>query len=585
MTNSNQSLAEIEQNDFVNFEEIERKLEKDINAGLKDLSFLEEEREKIGNPNSLGSVVKDVIWDQFINQIGQYAGEEFIKENRGLTLDLHDSAHIQTAENFAEGKLAEHNYISKEQLEQNYDRFKNLPHKEFRKKYVNPKMNSTLKRAGELNRNGVETVTDIYNGRQIPTAQKLPNGKNNPEAAQREHVGASASFYLHPALQMGYSNEELAAIINDPENLQGYTTAERNNRKSDNSPNEMNSKDANKHWEKANERSQKHKDKYIQKAKDRLETEGQKTKKEEVVKAKKMAIKAIIMSMLAELVKKIIQKFIKWLQSAEKSVKTLAKYVKDAILDFVKNLKSTFFSAGNSIVAAISTAIVGPVVTLIKKAMIFLKQGWKSLKDAVAFLKDPNNKALPFGIRVLEVGKIVVAGFTGASAIILGEAFEVGLKSIPGAGVFFSFEIPLLGSIANILGIFFGAVVAGIIGAIALNLIDKLIAKHQLNENQRAQIEKRNEILSSQKRLIETVSNDTSATAVEVAESIGHRHQQAANYVDAVLAQIDSNTMQVEIDEQVSDDYAEPEVLFSSSTEEDEHNDILTNLITMSNKM
>ena len=42
-------------------------------------------------------------------QIGIIAGEDFIKENRGLTLDLRNSAHIQTTENFANGKIASHN--------------------------------------------------------------------------------------------------------------------------------------------------------------------------------------------------------------------------------------------------------------------------------------------------------------------------------------------------------------------------------------------------------------------------------------------------------------------------------------------
>lgn len=62
----------------------------------------------------------DVAWEQVINQIGEVAGEDFIKKHR-LTLDLRDEVHIQTAENFAKGSIATHNYISKEQLEQNYN--------------------------------------------------------------------------------------------------------------------------------------------------------------------------------------------------------------------------------------------------------------------------------------------------------------------------------------------------------------------------------------------------------------------------------------------------------------------------------
>ena len=156
---------------------------------------------------------------------------------------------------FQNGKIATHNYISKENLEYNYDRYKNKPHSEFRENYVDGGMNKTLKRAGELNKKGTKTVPDIYTGRKISTMTKLENGKNNLEAAQREHVISSAEMYKDPSLQMSNTDEELAAIINDPENLQGYTTAKRNNRKSDNSADEMEEQDKTKHWEKAHKRA------------------------------------------------------------------------------------------------------------------------------------------------------------------------------------------------------------------------------------------------------------------------------------------------------------------------------------------
>lgn len=64
---------------------------------------------KRSKTENLGNVVMGVVWDQFIIRIGAVAGEDFIKENRGLKLDLRDEAHIQTTENFAEGKIASHN--------------------------------------------------------------------------------------------------------------------------------------------------------------------------------------------------------------------------------------------------------------------------------------------------------------------------------------------------------------------------------------------------------------------------------------------------------------------------------------------
>ena len=91
------------------FDELEEKLQSQLEEELADMQFLAEEKEKIGNPDNLGNVIMDVVWEQFLNQVAVTAGEDFIKENRGLHLDLRKEAHIQTTENFAEGKIATHN--------------------------------------------------------------------------------------------------------------------------------------------------------------------------------------------------------------------------------------------------------------------------------------------------------------------------------------------------------------------------------------------------------------------------------------------------------------------------------------------
>lgn len=123
------------ENDLESFdlEALENKINDNIEEELKDLDYLESEHEKIGNPDNLGDVVQNIVWEQFINQLGSIAGEDFIKANHGLTLDLRNEAHIQTPENFKDGKISKHNHYSRESLEQNYDRYKNMTHKEFRK--------------------------------------------------------------------------------------------------------------------------------------------------------------------------------------------------------------------------------------------------------------------------------------------------------------------------------------------------------------------------------------------------------------------------------------------------------------------
>ena len=109
--------------DDISLNTLEEGLEQQLSAELDDLTFLEEEKEKIGDPDALGETVLNVIWEQFINQVAVTAGEDFIQKNRGLTLDLRKEAHIQTTENFAQGKIAGHNTVI--DYQQRYDDWQN----------------------------------------------------------------------------------------------------------------------------------------------------------------------------------------------------------------------------------------------------------------------------------------------------------------------------------------------------------------------------------------------------------------------------------------------------------------------------
>lgn len=548
--------------DSVNFDDLESKLTSELEEQMSDLVLLEQDREKIGNPSTIGETVMNVVWEQFINQVGVDAAEDFIKENGGLTLDLRDSAHIQTAENFAKGKIATHNYISREQLEQNYDRFKNTPHNAFRKEYVNPGMNAKLKRAGTLYDEGVETVKDIYTGRQIPTKTTLEDGSKNPDAAQREHVKPSAEAYKNPSLQMANGNEELAAIINDRENLQGYTTAERNNRKSDNSAVDMEDRDKNKHWQKADQRAEDFIKKKEKEGEDRLEAEGKKTQREEAFRIGDKALRSAIMGLLASLIKDIIRKLISWFLAGNRKLSSFIESVKEAIMSFVANIKTHLLNAGNTLVTTIATAIFGPVIGMIKKAWIFLKQGYKSVKEAIAFMKNPANKNMPFSVKMMEVGKIVIVGLTAGGAIVLSEVIEKGLMTIPGFGV----EIPLIGSLANIIGMFLGALVSGLIGALALNAIDRLISKRLKTENIEEQFDKKNEIMQTQEKLHVVAQAQVIREKASMATHVVQRHLEAREHFNELKNNVQHNSADSD------------ELHCSTSKTNDEISNILDNL-------
>ena len=105
--------------EIFDFDKLEEKLQSELEFKLSELDILKENQEQIGNPDNLGKVVQDVVWEQFMNQVAIVAGENFIKENKGLTLDLRNEAHIQTTENFAKGKIAKHN--TKINYQERYD--------------------------------------------------------------------------------------------------------------------------------------------------------------------------------------------------------------------------------------------------------------------------------------------------------------------------------------------------------------------------------------------------------------------------------------------------------------------------------
>ena len=516
-------------------DELENELQEQLDFEISEFEFLKKEKDKIGSPEALGETIKGVIWDQFINQVSNIAGEEFIKENGGIPLDLRDEAHIQTAENFENGKIASHNYISKKQLEKNYNRYKNEPHSKFRENYVDKGMDKVLKRAGELNKKGTETVTDIYTGRKISTMTKLENGKNNPEAAQREHVIASAELYKNPSLQMVNSDEELAAIINDPENLQGYTTAKRNNRKSDNSADEMEEQDKTEHWKKANKKAEDFVNKKEKEGEERLKEEGRKTQKEEAFRIGGKALKSAIMTLLVTLLKNIIGKLVKWFRTAKRSFSTLVEHIKEAFTSFLDGINSHLINSAMGVFNTVAMSIFNPISRILKNAWTILKQGWKSLKEAFNYIKNPENRKKPIGILLLEIGKIIIMGISAVGAIALGEVIEVVLSGIP----FLAIEIPLLGSLANIIGIFMGASISGVIGAIAINYIQSKLEKKLKNEALAKQIDKGNEILVTQAKIQKVNEQKLVFTKIQTASNIKDRHNNFYEYIEENEKDID----------------------------------------------
>lgn len=510
------------------FNEFEAKLGSKLEDELSGLDFLDEEREKIGNPDYLGEIIQNVVWEQFINQIASTAGEDFIRENNGLTLDLRNEAHIQTTEAFAQGKIATHN--TEIDYQQRYDDWQSNFKKDEQGNIVT-----------HTTRTGTENAT-LVKGARKPFDKDRPSGSTEKHT-DMDHTVSAGEIIRDSAANAHMTKEEQIAFANSSANLNEMDSS-MNGSKSDAPMTEwLDTKNAN--GQKPDEifdiseeqdRQLREKDaearaeyeKQKQEGEKRSVESGKKSQRAEAFRIGGKVLRAAVMELLSELVKEIIAKMVKWFKSAKKALNTLLDSLKEAISSFVGKLKTHFINSAITASTTIATAIFGPVVNTIMKAVTMLKQGWKSLKDAIEYIKNPENKGKPIGILILEVGKIVMAGLTAAGAIVLGEVIEKALIAIPGAGAVFAFEIPLLGSLANILGIFIGAVVAGIIGAIVINQMDKAIANKLRNDNTSKKIDKGNQALQTQSMLNAVKRANSEKTQTQTVNSIFQRHAAAS---------------------------------------------------------
>lgn len=546
--------------DSFNLDELEEKLQSQLEKEFTDLEFLADEKDKIGNPDNLGNVIKEVVWEQFMNQIAVTAGEDFIEENNGLKLDLRNEAHIQTTENFANGNIATHN--TKIDYKERYDSWQRNFQKDANTEYKtkNFRYNEEQQVWEKHDTRSGSWKKVLKNGARDDFDKGRPTGKNTNNT-NMDHTISAAEIIRDPAANAHMTREEQIDFANSEKNLNLMDSAA-NQSKSDSTMSEWldSERDGKKASERFNvdEEALRNKDKEAREEYERQKKEaekksieaGKQSQKEEAFRIGGKALRAVLMQLLADLIKEIIAKLVKWFKSKKKGLDTLLDNLKEAISSFISKMKTHMINAGNTVFSTVMTAIIGPIFGTIKKVWMLLKQGWKSIKDAVNYIKSPENKGKPIGRLLLETGKIIIAGLTGAGALLLGEVIEKGLMAIP----IFNIEIPLIGSLANILGIFFGAVVSGVIGAIAINLIEKRIEKSQKADVVEAQVKKSNEVLNLQHQVRIISEAKLEHTKENVANEIKERHVTATNMMSQSVKNIVANCEEDESIQNAFDD-------------------------------
>lgn len=505
--------VELNEENF-NFDELEAKLEAKLESDLADYKFLEVEKEKIGNPDSFGKVISDEIWKQFANQIGLDITNETL-------IQKYDREHPET-----------------------YDEVKDKVMKDSKYKEANKKM-KTKQQNGEL--------TDSYTGKKMKKNDK----------ANLDHVVSRKELYENARRkQANLSTEELA---NKDENLQP-TNESLNKSKKEKSVDkyvaqrEERERKLREQNEKANkkidESNMSPAEKKAAKAKnnkrlqDKLNADDERMKaadkkarnainkdiaigvtKQVGKKAATDALKQMSIEALFTLLKEIMNGMVRFFKSQAKSFKLFLAEMKKAIHNFFSKITSFLKTGATSFVGTIVSEIFGPIVSMFKKLSSIIKQGVSTIWDAIKYLKDEKHKSEPFSIKIAQVGKIIVGGLVAGGAILLGNTFETALLTVPGMQI----QLPLLGSLASIIGLFLASLVSGIIGAIVLNFIDKFIANKLKSNIVEKQIDSSNKILKQQKQLEVVSKMRNEQVKSKIVVSIKDRHEKAAEAMKDII--------------------------------------------------
>ena len=521
--------------DYEQLLEIENSLENNLKDVVEHIEQVDIDREKLQNNEYLQESIENIVWEQVQLQLAAQIGEEFIKDNNGQTLDLRKDAHIQTAENFEKGKLATHNRDV--DYQERYDTWQNNFVKD---DLGNIKTHST--RSGKI-------VNTLTKDARKPFDAGRPTGSKE-KGTQMDHTVSAGEIIRDPKANAFLTKEEQIAFANSKVNL-NEIRSEVNQAKGDQSTTELfdNPNSKGQYAREVHNISSKEEKQLIEKDKeareeyDRVRDEaekraiksGKKSRRDEALKVSGKAFKAALLQLLSEFLRELISNFISWLKETERNLSTFIEKIKEAIISFVNNLSNHLLNVGKSVVTMIASAIVGPVINTFLKAWTFIHQGWKSLKEAIDYLNNPDNKEKSVQIMMLEIGKIVVAGLSATGAIVLGETLGASLTaSFPVLAV----SIPLLGTIGSVIGTFMGATLSGIIGAFVLKMIDQQIVNKQITELSSKKIDQNNEMLVIKDQLLDVKSIKLQVEQDSVINTIKERHDMAASIMKEKLSDI-----------------------------------------------
>ena len=496
---------EVYESENLNYDELEELLEQQFTMEFSNLEKLELECKEISSPDKLGDVILDEIWDQFANQIGLDMTSDTLlkqyndKHPNGYTKE--EGTKIMNDKRYTDANNAMKERQKNGNLKDEYTGKKIKINEKANLDHVIPRK--------QIFENRWRKIADIETS---DLANKSENLAGTNESLNKSKGAKSNSDYIKNREAREKKLRDQVQRANEKIDKMNISDAEKRNLKAENNK-RLNDKLAadSKKMLKAEKRAKKAINKDIaKKASVRMAN-----------KAGKDAIKAMFVAALFGMLKEIMNALVRFFKSKKRSFDTFLDEMKNALHSFFGKIRDFIKVGIDSFVGSIVGEIIGAFAQKLKKLPNLIKQIFGSIRESISYLSNPESQSHSTEIKIAHISKIITSALVGVGAMFLGEYFEKYLLPLPGMG----FEIKFLGTIANILGMFLASLLTGILGAIIINGIDQFISRKLIEENQKKQANKKNELLRIQDVQIFVAEQNVAVKRNDIFSRMAKNHQ------------------------------------------------------------
>ena len=496
---------EVYESENLNYDELEELLEQQFTMEFSNLEKLELECKEISSPDKLGDVILDEIWNQFANQIGlDMTSDTLLKQYN----DKHPNGYTKE-----EGAkiLKDKRYIDANKAMKETQKTGNLKDEYTGKKLkINEKANlDHVVARKQLFENSWRKIADIDTA---DLANKKENFAATNESLNKSKGATSNSDYVKNREVREKKLRDQVQRANEKIDKKNISDAEKRNLKAIN--------------------EKKLKDKLAADSKKMLNAEkkakkainkdiAKKVPVKVANKAGKDAVKAMFVAALFGMLKEIMNALVRFFKSKKRSFDSFLDEMKNALHSFFGKIRDFIKVGIDSFVGSIVGEIIGAFAQKLKKLPNLIKQLFGSIRESISYLSNPENQTHSTAIKIAHISKIITSGLVAVGALFLGEYFEKYLLPLPGMG----FEIKFLGTIANILGMFLASLLTGILGAIMINRLDRFISRKLIEENQKKQADKKNELLRIQDIQIFVAEENVAVKRNDIFSKMAKNHQ------------------------------------------------------------